>query len=181
MEWVYVWLAGAQRRINHSHLLQHHWQKCSKHQHKFLLFRKVWQELVSIPFLTTSYRILFVMHIYNQDPFPFFSSYLFGRVIKMATLYSSLALLITYIFVFLISPSTSSPHTHVHISTSDFHDVKRERVKKKQSTWLLFNVVSQAFSGLWWFNSCCYKHLLPALSRSQLRLIQPCMPYLIYA
>lgn len=121
----------------------------AKHQLKFLLFRKVWQELVSIPFLTTSYRILFVMHIYNQDPFPFFSSYLFGRVIEMATLYSILALLITYIFVFLISPSTSSPHTHVHISTSDFHDVKRERVKKKkQSTWLLFNVVSQAFSGL---------------------------------
>lgn len=47
------------------------------------------------------------------------------------------------------------------------------------STWLLFTMVSQAFSGLWWFNSCCYKHLLPALSRSQLRLTQPGTPYML--
>lgn len=80
---------------------------------------------------------------------------------------------ILYFSVFAAHPAPHFPET-LHIITSVFSKRREsEKLQKMWSTWLLFNMVSQAFSGLWWFNSCCYKHLLPALSRSQLRLTQP--------
>lgn len=74
------------------------------------------------------------------------------------------------------------PHLHFSVSILKERE-KRQRQweMKTRSTWLLFDVVSRALSALRWFNSCRHKHLLRALSRSQLRLTQPGTPSLIYA
>jgi len=103
--------------------------------------------------------------------------------------------------VFLISHFLFFPllkknlHTHFHSTASVFPWCKERERRKRQRKWgiyiffkktsgapgFYFTTVSQALRGLWWFNSCCYKHLLRALSRSQLRLTQPGTPFLIYA
>lgn len=94
------------------------------------------------------------------------------------SLCNSLASLISHIFLFVIC-------FHIITSVSPWRKERgRKRKRQESEKWqkcgapgFFFNVVSQAFTGLWWFNSCCYKHLLPALSRSQLSLSQTGTPY----
>lgn len=79
-----------------------------------------------------------------------------------------------------------TPLRTLHIITSVFPWCKAEKkearkweIQKYGAPGFFLTWFHRLFAGLWWFNSCCYKHLLPALSRSQLRLTQPGTLYML--